>query len=150
MNDTTKRPHSKNLRTGRISLPNHAYLITIATASRTPVFTSFAPARIAARCFYDAAIARHSQTLAFVVMPDHVHWLCQLNETGSLTESIRLYKAKVSWSLGARIWQRGFHDHALRHEDDLRDTARYIVANPLRAGLVKEPGQYPYWNAAWL
>jgi len=28
--------------------------------------------------------------------------------------------------------------------------ARYIVANPIRAGLVDNIGQYPYWDAVWL
>ena len=32
----------------------------------------------------------------------------------------------------------------------LRDVARYIVANPLRAGLVERVGDYPYWDAVWL
>ncbi|MCY1446959.1 hypothetical protein D9M71_635550 [compost metagenome] len=49
-----------------------------------------------------------------------------------------------------KIWQKGFHDHALRHDEDLQDVARYIVANPLRAGLVKRAGDYPLWDAAWL
>lgn len=28
--------------------------------------------------------------------------------------------------------------------------ARYIIANPIRAKLVRRVGDYPYWNAAWL
>jgi len=63
---------------------------------------------------------------------------------------VRRYKARVSLLLGQRIWQRGFHDHALRREEDLASAARYIVANPLRAGLCGKIGDYPYWNAQWL
>ena len=48
------------------------------------------------------------------------------------------------------IWQKGYHDRAVRSEEDLRNVARYIVANPLRAGLVKRLGDYPFWDAAWL
>jgi hypothetical protein len=33
---------------------------------------------------------------------------------------------------------------------DLQSVARYIVANPLRAGLVKHLGDYPLWDAIWL
>ena len=80
MDDTEKRPHGKNLRKGRVSLPNHVYLVTIVIASRKPVFTSFTAARVAVRCFHGSDVARHAQTLAFVVMPDHVHWLLQLKE----------------------------------------------------------------------
>jgi hypothetical protein len=28
--------------------------------------------------------------------------------------------------------------------------ARYVVANPVRAGLVQRVGQYPHWDAIWL
>ncbi|GGY09626.1 hypothetical protein GCM10007160_41190 [Litchfieldella qijiaojingensis] len=48
------------------------------------------------------------------------------------------------------IWQRGYHDRAIRDEEDIRAVARYIVANPLRAGLVNDIGQYPLWDAKWL
>jgi len=49
-----------------------------------------------------------------------------------------------------RIWQRGFYDHAHRYEEDMRDIARYIIANPMRLGLVKSAGEYPHWDAIWL
>ena len=150
MDDIVKRPHGKNLRKGRVSLSNHAYLVTIVTTSRLPVFTSFIAARIAVRCFHDINVMHHAQTLAFVVMPDHIHWLLQMEEHGNLSEVIRLYKAKVSLLLQQRIWQRGYHDHALRDEDDVCDIARYIVANPLRAGLTNNIGEYPHWDAIWL
>jgi REP element-mobilizing transposase RayT len=52
--------------------------------------------------------------------------------------------------LGRPVWQNGFHDHALRQEEDLAEVARYIVANPLRAGLVERLGDYPHWHAIWL
>ncbi len=150
MDDAAKQPHGKNLRKGRVSLSNHAYLVTAITASRKPVFISFTAARLAVRCFHDGDVMRHAQTLAFVIMPDHIHWLLQLEEGGSLSEVVRLYKANVSLVIRQRIWQRGFHDHAVRGDESLRDIARYIIANPLRAGLVKSIGEYPHWDAIWL
>jgi REP element-mobilizing transposase RayT len=51
---------------------------------------------------------------------------------------------------GIPRWQEGFHDHALRREEDLRDIARYIVLNPVRAGLVRNIREYPLWDAVWL
>jgi len=143
-------PHGKQLRIGRVSLPHQVYLVTVVTKSRTQTFTRHDSAAVAARCFYDETIARHAETLAFVVMPDHIHWLVQLREASSLSEIVRRYKAKVSVLLGQRVWQPGFHDHAARAEENLADVARYIVANPLRAGLCDKIGHYPYWNAIWL
>ena len=48
------------------------------------------------------------------------------------------------------LWQHGFHDRAIRREEDLAAVARYVVANPLRAGLVDRIGDYPLWDAVWL
>ncbi len=50
----------------------------------------------------------------------------------------------------ASLWAPGFHDHSLRHEESLVDCARYIVLNPVRAGLVRRCGDYPFWDAIWL
>ena len=42
--------------------------------------------------------------------------------------------------------------HASAREAALRliDVARYVIANPKRAGLVERVGDYPYWDAIWL
>lgn len=53
-------------------------------------------------------------------------------------------------TLQLEIWQRGYHDRALRTEEDVQDAARYIAANPLRASLVRHLGDYPHWDAVWL
>ncbi|SHF83298.1 REP element-mobilizing transposase RayT [Modicisalibacter ilicicola DSM 19980] len=138
-------PRSHALRKGRRSIPGHVYLVTIVTRQRHAWFLDFQHAAVACRNFYTVPL---SQTLAYVVMPDHVHWLLQLE--GELSDVVRLYKAKVSLEVGASIWQKGFHDHTIRREKDIRQAARYLVANPLRAGLVDDISHYPYWNAAWL
>jgi REP element-mobilizing transposase RayT len=90
-------------------------------------------------------------------MPDHLHWLMQLPEGGCLEDAMRGLKAhsgrrvnQVRGTPGEPVWQEGFHDRALRQEEDLRRAARYLVANPLRAGLVSDLGDYPLWDAVWV
>lgn len=144
------KPHSQKLRTGRVSLPQQIYLVTMVTHARIKIFADYENAALAARNLYSPAIINRAETLAFVVMPDHLHWLLQLGEAASLSDTVRRYKTQVSLQLQARIWQAGFHDHALRAEESLRDVARYIIANPLRAGLCQKIGDYPFWNAVWL
>jgi hypothetical protein len=51
---------------------------------------------------------------------------------------------------GASVWQRGYPDHAARDSEDIRHIARYIAANPLRAKLVDDIMDHPYWDAIWL
>ncbi len=89
-------------------------------------------------------------SLCFVVMPDHFHWLLVLSNKHSLSQTVGMLKSQTARAIGQSIWQRGFHDHALRQEEDALQIARYIVANPLRAGLVKSVRDYPYWYAIWL
>ena len=140
--------HSNALRCGRQSMAGHCYLVTAVTMGRQSRFIEFRHAAHACCSFYSESVRRHADTLAFVVMPDHIHWLLQVE--GSLSEAVRIYKALVSCRVGSRVWQDGFHDHGIRHEEDLRKIARYIVGNPLRAGLVDNILNYPYWDAVWL
>ncbi|MDM7481574.1 MAG: transposase [Halomonas sp.] len=139
---------SYQLRRGRLSIPNSYYLVTIATQRRQPVFSTFSQARHAARHFYHPRVSVLATTYAYVVMPDHIHWLFQLNE--QLSEAVRRYKAYVSLDIGQSVWQDGFHDRMIRDETALKAAARYIVANPLRANLVDDIKAYSYWNAIWL
>ena len=74
----------------------------------------------------------------------------QLAVAASLPKVVGSVKAVTAHKLRQPIWQGGFHDHALRQEDDVREVARYIVANPLRAGLVEQLADYPHWDAVWL
>jgi len=96
-----------------------------------------------------------ADSLAWVVMPDHFHWLVTLRK-GSLGMLMRKVKSRSALSLmrlghtPQQVWQKGYHDRAIRREEDLQSVARYIVANPLRAGLVQRIGDYPLWDAVWL
>ena len=86
-------------------------------------------------------------------MPDHIHWLMQLEDGLSLSQAVGRAKANITRQLAQRpmpLWQSGFYDRAIRREDDLTAIARYIVANPVRAGLVRRVGDYPHWDAIWL
>ena len=91
------------------------------------------------------------ESLAFVVMPDHLHWLVVLQdgcELAALMHSLKSYSAHKLG--GGDVWQEGFHDRALRKEEGIREAARYIIMNPLRAGLVEHLGDYPHWDAVWI
>ncbi len=89
-------------------------------------------------------------------MPDHVHWLLQLGSCDALDIVVSRLKSatgrKANRALGrqGRLWEVAYHDRAIRSDQAIIDVARYIVANPLRAGLVANIGDYPYWNAIWL
>ena len=143
------QPHSKDLRKGRRSVAGQTYLITTVTQDRVPVFSDFYAARLLIQTLMFEQNRNTASTLAYVVMPDHLHWLLTLGTEKSLSEVMQAIKTASAKRLGQAIWQPGYHDHALRREEDLQALSRYIVANPLRAGLVDRIGDYPHWNAIW-
>ena len=144
------KPRGGALRRGRYSEPGRIYLVTTVTRNRQPIFREFGAARVLVRVLRREQDKGHARTLAYVVMPDHLHWMLALGERRSLSMVVRAVKAVTAHELGGSIWQKGFHDHALREEEDLAEVARYVVANPVRAGLVRREGNYPHWDAVWL
>ena len=79
---TEKRYASHRLRDGRWSSSGQIYLVTTVTNGRLPVFADFSAARTLIRVIRQDQLLGSHQTLCFVVMPDHLHWLLQLqNET---------------------------------------------------------------------
>ncbi len=143
------------LRKGRFSQPNGIYFITFVTAERIPWFTDDELAKTMCRTINHPAAIADASILCYVVMPDHVHFLIQLRHT-SLEKIIQRLKSRSARLMNRHIgrsgafWEVGFYDYGLRKEEDLLGIARYIVANPLRSGLVHKLGNYPYWNAKWL
>ncbi|MEL1265961.1 transposase [Pseudoxanthomonas putridarboris] len=144
------------LRRHRIDLPDQVYLITATTADRQPLFGAFEGACAAAPCHHQPDVLRTSVLLAWVLMPDHAHWLVRLGERDGMASFTNRLKSAIARAYNHRlertgpVWARAYHDHALRQEEDVRVAARYVVANPVRAGLVKRVGDYPFWNAVWL
>ena len=146
---------SHRLRLGRHSEPGRPYLLTTTTHRRQPFFSDFHLGRLLVTELRAANDDGWVTSLAWVVMPDHLHWLGELRDR-PLDRLMRRVKNNssrhINRSIGCSgvLWQQGFHDRALRREEDLRAIARYIIANPLRAGLVERIGDYPLWDACWL
>ncbi|MGY4493041.1 REP-associated tyrosine transposase [Pseudomonas sp. TE3610] len=147
--------HQSNLRRGRISETGRIYLITTTTYDRTPFFTDWRIGRLVIHIMMQEHLEDRVRSVAWVVMPDHLHWLLELKEA-NLSAVIRRVKSvsakRVNAALGHRgcVWQKCFHDRAVRREDDLRAIARYVITNPIRAGIVDRIGDYPLWDAMWL
>jgi putative transposase len=138
------------------SVPGQTYVLTVATLYRRPVFRDDEAARAVCRIHIAAWPWRDASLLAWVLMPDHWHGLVTLGERDSLSTLVGRFKALTSRAVEDRhrvngwLWGRGFNDRVLHAGDDPVAIARYLVANPLRAGLVSRLGDYAYWNAAWL
>ena len=140
---------SQDLRKGRVSELGRCYLITTCTYKRQKYFEDFCTARQLVQAIRYQDDSKRTETLAYVVMPDHFHWLFYLRAS-DLSKIVASVKWWISRRTEKTVWQRNYHDRALRKEESIISTSRYIVANPLRSGIVTAIGDYPHWDAVWL
>ena len=145
-----------DLRKGRFSESGREYFVTAVLNQRKPLFKDLYLARTFIGVLRGIQKEGLGVWLAWVLMPDHFHGLVSLESGGELSALMNKVKGTSARELNRRLgrhgicWQPGFYDHALRKEEDRVQTGRYIIANPLRAGLVKRLGDYPHWDSVWL
>lgn len=148
--------NSRALLRGRWSEAGRVHPATFTTIGRKQRFTNWDTAAFVARHLADSQTWPDARLLCWVLIPDHVHVLIEPGRAEDLSRAVGRAKAMVSrhwpeaYGNGDALWSPGFHDRAIRQDEALRDVARYFVANPVRAGLVRRVGDYPDWDAVWL
>jgi putative transposase len=83
---------------------------------------------------------------AYVIMPDHMHLFCSPQTTDvSIEHWIAFWKRQLRrrCPTAPRFQSRGFH-HRLRQGEHYSAKWEYVRRNPVRAGLVNEPDQWPF------
>lgn len=144
------------LRRGRHPAPHGCHLVTFATRERSALFRDSFAAFAACAGIEDPRVWSDARLLAWVLMPDHWHGIVESEHHESLPDLVRRFKqasaaeANRDRRATGNVWACGYHEHALRYEEDLVGVARYVVENPLRAGIVDRIGDWPYWDAVWL
>ena len=149
-------PHSADLRRHRISLPLHTYHIT------KRLDASIVCEIDLARCgeiLVDALVHQRNQhgcrLFAFVIMPDHVHWLFAVPEKAILSERVKVAFNWVALQINkvygrrGRLWQDGYYDHLVRENGTVSGLIRYIEANPVRKELCVTAEAWE-WSSACL
>jgi putative transposase len=125
------------------------YFLTLCTDERCPVFVCESTVSLVLGHFRQS-IAQHGfVNLAYCFMPDHLHLLCEARrEDAHLVPFVSDAKQRSGYafrrSTGHRLWQPGFYDHVLRDEDRALSVVRYIMTNPMRAGLASRLGEYDF------
>jgi putative transposase len=123
--------------------------LTFCTRGRSAFFTE--PDRVAVVWgeILRTAEAEGVEISAHCFMPDHVHMLV---EGRRIDTDIRrfVHKAKqrsgyeFSRRFGQKLWQPSWYDRVLREDEETPRVVRYILENPVRAGLVESYDQYPF------
>lgn len=132
-----------------------AGLLTFCTSGRRQAFTSKDNVERTLAQFLRAGVETRVALVAYCFMPDHVHLIVQTNDiTGDLARFARLAKQYAGYAhsqqAGGRLWQPGWHDRLLRKSDDLVTVIRYVLQNPIRAGLAREVPEYPFLGSGIL
>ena len=155
-NPEMKRPHRKNIRlpSAIYENPSLIFSITICTWHRTPIFSISAYADTLTNNLHQGLFADTINLYAYCLMPDHLHLLMS-PKTGNLCDLIGRWKSYTAnllrkAGLNSKLWQRGFYDHALRKEEDIKVTSDYIVNNPVRAGIATRWRDYEHSWHRWM
>jgi putative transposase len=130
----------------------YAYSITCCTFARHRWFVDAATVDSVRTQLLHYSVLEGFGVLAYCFMPDHVHLLLEgKTPTSDLPRLIARWKQKTGYqhrhATRIALWQGGFFDHVLREEEDRDAVVRYMLANPVRAGLVEDIRDYPFWGS---
>lgn len=83
-----------------------------------------------------------------LLMPDHLHALPAFPAQASMNRTVGAWKRYASRALGVE-WQPNFFDHRIRNDDELAQTWRYVLRNPVVKGLCASEADWPWaWPGA--
>ena len=125
------------------------YFVTFCAKNRQPVFAELQNCVAAKETLLRYRALGWYWLNCYCVMPDHIHLLIRTrNRSHSLSAIVARLKRQIrEASCGEPPewhWQLGFHDRVLREHENVRGYAQYILANPIRRGMAKEVGDYPF------
>jgi putative transposase len=129
------------------------YSLTCATRDRPPVLRNPENARACLKALTCSSHTHGFRVLVHCAMPDHLHALVEgATAQADFRTFVRAFRRRSAHERRARVghelWQRGYWDRVLRTGESTPDVIRYIIANPVRAGLVSNPLEYPFTGSA--
>ena len=124
------------------------FLVTLCTLEKKEVFADLDFGRRCVELLAELRRVRGNPVFAYCLMPDHAHLVLGVRGESSLTSFVQAWKSLTTRERrerrrGQSFWQRSFHDRAQRQHEQLRATCLYVLANPVRKGLVREWREYP-------
>ena len=125
------------------------YFLTICTANRRTRFDSFDTVDQVRQKLLETARSIGFSIPAYCFMPDHLHALVEgLVENADFRHFVKIFKQVTGFAYRRRneadLWQPGYHERIVRDDEETEAIVRYIWENPIRAGITKELGEYPF------
>ena len=117
--------------------------VSLCTQDRVPVLANATMHRALQTAWSSAT---HWLVGRYVIMPDHIHLFCApgTQPAEPLKPWISYWKRLVTQSHGSQIWQKNFWDTQLRGHESYSLKWEYVRNNPVRAGLVGKPEDWPF------
>jgi putative transposase len=103
-------------------------------------------------CLEDLRRRFAMRVYGYVVMPEHVHLLLGEPAHGTLADAIHYLKLSFAKRLRSRkqtmetcsFWQKRYYDRNVRDARESSIKLRYLHRNPVKRGLVREPGDWKW------
>jgi putative transposase len=139
-------------RLARVVVPGCPHHVTQRGNRGLEVFFSKADYRLYSELMAERCRAAGVQVWAYCLMPNHVHLIVVPGTAEGLGRALgeahrryaRAINRRQAWQ--GHLWQERFHSFAM-DQAHLLMAARYVELNPLRAGLVRRVGDWP-WSSA--
>ena len=96
-------------------------------------------------CIHAKNVGRWNPML-LLAMPDHLHVIAKISRNPDITHVLGELKRDYSHRLHTE-WQKGGFDHRIRSYEHYLEKSDYILMNPIRAGFILKPSEWPY--SAW-
>ena len=128
----------------------YAYFITTATHKRERIFANQKTCKILLVALEFFKLTLDYKIYAYCLMPNHLHIILQTMGKHNPSYIMRMIKGNFSrkfnmmHSRQGKVWQEGFYDTGLRNIAMMLQKIEYIHDNPVRAGIVPSPDQYPF------
>ena len=127
----------------------HRYSLTFCTNYRTRFFTEKSRVDVVFEQILRSATENEFGIIAYCFLPDHLHLLVEgLSDVSNGLVFIDRAKQYSGYyfkkAFRTRLRQRYGFEHTLRDDEAMLVVARYILENPVRAGLVARVQDYPF------
>jgi putative transposase len=133
----------------------HRYSLCFVVSQRARLFVTPPLVHAVREQILRSAVDERFDVLAHCIMPDHVHILVEgRTESSDLRRFVKVVKQRAGYvartTLGIPLtWQEGYYEHVLRSDESTKAVIRYILENPVRAGLVAHVNDYPFSGAMY-
>src|ERR1017187_1675322 len=135
---------------GNILSSARTFFATTKTSQGRALLQSERNATLMIDVLRSSVAARKFRLHDIVVMPDHLHLLVTVGDGMTVERAMQLVKGGFSYRLKqecghwGEVWQRGFSEARVECRQSFMKHREYIAANPVKAGLVERPEEFPH------